>query len=263
MGRRVFLPVVVLCILCLLIVVGRWEGGQQARHEEHGIADVWAAVSSIVSPTLSGFRWSPTLQCLDYRRNERPYALEICVDRSGRIVQASDRRTDDLRFYSLRFDRDAATVVAPETSITAAVRRLQRTTERSIWSVVVADVETCLRHAAVTGSIRLARLGVADASAACIEALDSVGISAHAARDVGLVALQQAAESLDLVLADYRSALTALAQSLQGPAATTRRGLATYDLTTARLRTRIADIAQELGRKRPALDRQPRLSYPP
>jgi hypothetical protein len=91
--------------LLLLIPVGRWERGRRADEEMRGMRTVIAAVGDLDSPTLRGFRVLASFDCLIYERLRNDFALELCVDDSGRVVEAIDRRGDgDPRIWSLRDD---------------------------------------------------------------------------------------------------------------------------------------------------------------
>src|SRR6266516_6288194 len=108
--RRWALAAVAAVVLAALVPLGRWEGRRQADSQNRGIARLRAAVGRVDSPSLYGYRVLPAFDCLVYRRDGNPYALELCVDFAGRIVEAIDRRRPTRRYYSLRFDRGAATV---------------------------------------------------------------------------------------------------------------------------------------------------------
>lgn len=91
--------------LLLLIPVGRWERGHRADEEMDGMRTVLAAVGDLDSPTLRGFRVLAGFDCLLYERNRNDFALELCVDDEGRVVEAIDRRGGgDPRIWSLRDD---------------------------------------------------------------------------------------------------------------------------------------------------------------
>jgi hypothetical protein len=91
--------------LLLLIPVGRWERGHRADEEMEGMRTVLAAVGDLDSPTLRGFRVLAGFDCLLYERNRNDFALELCVDDEGRVVEAIDRRGGgDPRIWSLRDD---------------------------------------------------------------------------------------------------------------------------------------------------------------
>jgi hypothetical protein len=88
----------------VLVLVGRWEAGREAHREMNGFHVVQRLIGPLDSRTLSGFRVFPSFDCLTYRRGRNPLALELCVDRDGRVVEAIDRRTFDRRIWSLQFD---------------------------------------------------------------------------------------------------------------------------------------------------------------
>jgi hypothetical protein len=91
--------------LLLLIPVGRWERSDRADEEMDGMRTVLAAVGDLDSPTLRGFRVTAGFDCLLYERNRNDFALELCVDDEGRVVEAIDRRgAGDPHIWSLRDD---------------------------------------------------------------------------------------------------------------------------------------------------------------
>jgi hypothetical protein len=92
-----------------LVVVGRFERSHQATREVHGFQIVQRLIGPLDSSSLSGFRVFPSFDCLTYKRGANVFALELCVDRAGRVVEAIDRRSFDRRIWSLRFDPSAST----------------------------------------------------------------------------------------------------------------------------------------------------------
>ena len=95
------------------------EGGARVevrRVEKELVAGAAAAVS--------GFRVLPGFDCLTYRRGENVFALELCVDGSGRVVEAIDRRTYDRRIWSLRFDPGASTDRVDRAEVDSLLRRM-------------------------------------------------------------------------------------------------------------------------------------------
>jgi hypothetical protein len=107
--RRSLLAAVAVLVAVALVVVGRWEGRREVRREARGFHVVQRLVGRLDSPTLSGFRVLPGFDCLTYRRGANVYALELCVDPQGRVVEAIDRRSIARRIWSLRFDPSAST----------------------------------------------------------------------------------------------------------------------------------------------------------
>ncbi len=98
-----------LVVAALLLGLGRLERSRHAEEQNDGIARVRATVGPLGS-SLSGFRFLARFQCLVYSRGENRFALELCVDRSGRIVEAIDRRSGGTEYWSLREDPELADV---------------------------------------------------------------------------------------------------------------------------------------------------------
>ena len=101
---------VVLLVAVALVAVGRWERNRHADRENAGIDRVRAAVGELNGPTLEGFRFLGEFQCLIYGRDGRTFALELCVDWDGHVVEGIDRRGDEVEIWSLREDPDRARV---------------------------------------------------------------------------------------------------------------------------------------------------------
>jgi hypothetical protein len=101
---------IALVALLVAVAVGRWERARHADRQNDGIARVLSAVGELDSPSLDGFRFLVKFQCLTYGRGSNDYALELCVDRQGRVVEAIDRRSGEPEWWSLREDPGAANV---------------------------------------------------------------------------------------------------------------------------------------------------------
>jgi hypothetical protein len=108
--RAAVLVAVGIASMALLVVVGRWEGRQHADKENAKILRIREAVGRLDRPRPTGFRILNPFTCLTYRRGANKYALELCVDGAGRVVEAIDRRSGTPRIASLREDPGAATV---------------------------------------------------------------------------------------------------------------------------------------------------------
>jgi hypothetical protein len=93
-----------------LAVVGNWERERRADEQVRGMKTVLVAIGPLDGPTLSAFRYLSSFQCLAYRRNDNPVALELCVDAAGRVVEAFDRRSGEPSIWSLRDDPTRSTV---------------------------------------------------------------------------------------------------------------------------------------------------------
>jgi hypothetical protein len=90
--------------LVALIPIGRWERQHRAEVEMRGMERVLAAVGPLNAPSLKGFRVLANFDCLVYRRGRNLYALEICADDQGRVIETIDRRSGDPKISSLRDD---------------------------------------------------------------------------------------------------------------------------------------------------------------
>lgn len=108
-----------------LVLVGRWEGERHADAEVRGMRGVLAAVGPLGNSSLDAFRVSLVpFDCLLYRRGSNPYALELCIDERGRLVEALDRRSGSLRVWSLREDPDASPIRFDRAEVNRLLRRL-------------------------------------------------------------------------------------------------------------------------------------------
>ena len=112
-GRvRVAVGVVVgLALLGGLVAVGRWEARRHARDENARIARIRALVGPLDRPMPDAYRVNvgTGFDCLLWKRNGLPYALELCFTPDGRVVEAIDRRRGGPHIASLREDPGRAT----------------------------------------------------------------------------------------------------------------------------------------------------------
>ena len=111
-------------VLVVLVVVGRHEGGRHARQENRKIAEIRRLVGPLDSPALDAFRLLPQFSCLLYRRHDNRFALELCVDAQGRVVEAIDRRGRSPRIASLREDPSHASVRVDRAEVDRLLRKL-------------------------------------------------------------------------------------------------------------------------------------------
>ncbi|MEA2406360.1 MAG: hypothetical protein QOE69_479 [Thermoleophilaceae bacterium] len=114
----------VLAGLLVLVGVGRWEGRRHERDEVRRIAAVRAAIGPLGSPMPERFRVFATFACLIYPRAGNPYALEICVDKDGRVIESYDRRGGETRIASVRERPAASTVRVDPGEVERILRRL-------------------------------------------------------------------------------------------------------------------------------------------
>ena len=120
-GRPRAVAVVSAAAILVLIPIGRWERQHRADDEMRGMRRVLATVgpldepmcptnSSSPKPCLKGFRVLVNFDCLVYQVGDTPYALEVCADHVGRVVETIDRRSGDPKIWSLRDDPTSSDV---------------------------------------------------------------------------------------------------------------------------------------------------------
>jgi hypothetical protein len=117
----------VVAALVAIAFVGRLEGRREAVRQVRGFHIVQRLIGPLDSPTLSGFRVFSAFDCLTYRRGSNPFALELCVDHVGRVVEAVDRRQDARRIWSLRYQPTASTDRVDRTEVDRLLRKMGAT----------------------------------------------------------------------------------------------------------------------------------------
>lgn len=114
-------------VLLALIPLGRWEGGRHADSELEGMRRVQAAIGPLDQPSLDAYRVSvgTGFDCLLYKRGANRFALELCFDKPGRLVEAIDRRgAGDPKISSLRETPGDATIRADRALVDRLLKRL-------------------------------------------------------------------------------------------------------------------------------------------
>jgi hypothetical protein len=92
----------VVAAVLALAVLGRHERASASSHEENGIRTT-AALTRGRAPTA--YRLTVFADCLLYPVSADPWALELCFDPHGRVVEAIDRQTrSHTRIWSVRYD---------------------------------------------------------------------------------------------------------------------------------------------------------------
>lgn len=124
MRRIVVAAVAVLVALAVLVAVGSWERERRADSESAGMRSVLDDVGQLDSPDLRGFRIFVNFQCLVYKQGRNDFALELCVDDKGRVVEAIDRRDGTPEVWSLRDDRSSSEVVVDRGEVNRLLRRM-------------------------------------------------------------------------------------------------------------------------------------------
>lgn len=109
-----------------LVAVGRWERSTDIHSQVSGMRRILALVGPLDQRELVGYRLQPVFDCLVYRRGTTLFALELCVDHKGRLVEAIDRRSVRRRIYSLREESSASTIRLDEAVVDRLLNRMIR-----------------------------------------------------------------------------------------------------------------------------------------
>ncbi|MHB8643726.1 MAG: hypothetical protein ACYDA3_12675 [Gaiellaceae bacterium] len=128
-NRSLLAGLALVVVLLALIPIGRWEARRHARLEIAGIQRVLAAIGPLDQPSLDAYRkgvGNPGLDCLLYKRGTNPFALELCFDAAGRVIEGYDRRGKGPKIWSLREDPSASTVRIDYAQAEQLLARLQQ-----------------------------------------------------------------------------------------------------------------------------------------
>lgn len=115
-----------------LFFAGRWERSRAIGAEVRGIERVRATIGpSLDVATLDDYYLTPPLtdpqmKCLRYRAGNDPYALQLCFDLQGRLIEAIDERSGEARIWSLRWDPGATRTRVSLAAVDALILQLQK-----------------------------------------------------------------------------------------------------------------------------------------
>jgi hypothetical protein len=104
-GRNLLVLVALVLLAVVLVAVGRFEGRHAKDNALGGIDRVRAAVGA---SRPDAYRLTPSLACLLYGRDGHLFALELCHDLQGGLVEAIDRRGRSSRFWDVTYDPGVA-----------------------------------------------------------------------------------------------------------------------------------------------------------
>jgi len=116
----------VVLVLLVLAAIGRAEAAHRGREQSRGIARLAAEIGSLQTPALDSYRYfSEDVQCLLYKAGGDPFALELCVDEAGRVIEAIDRRSaPEPRIWSLRDDPTRSSVHVDRAELNRLLREM-------------------------------------------------------------------------------------------------------------------------------------------
>jgi hypothetical protein len=113
-----------LVLLAVLVAIGAWERERRADRESDGMRAVLEEIGPLDSRELRGFRIFAKFHCLVYERGRNDFALELCTDSRGRVVEAIDRRDGTAEVWSLRDDPSRSEVVIDRREVNRLLRRM-------------------------------------------------------------------------------------------------------------------------------------------
>jgi hypothetical protein len=107
--RRLVMVVAVAVAAVAVVAVGQYGRRHEQAATERGIERVRAAIGSLGRPGPSDYTLAnPGRSCLLWAVNGRIYALQLCIDAQGRVIEAVDRRGWTAKFYSFTDEPSAA-----------------------------------------------------------------------------------------------------------------------------------------------------------
>jgi hypothetical protein len=104
-GRNLLALVALVVLAVALVAVGRFERRHAKDDALGGIDRVRAAVGA---SRPDAYRLTPTLACLLYGRDGHLFALELCYDLQGGLVEAIDRRGSSSKFWDVTYEPGVA-----------------------------------------------------------------------------------------------------------------------------------------------------------
>jgi hypothetical protein len=121
-----------LAVFAVVAAVAVTAAGLLGKHHEQnamrrGIDEVRVAIGpSLTRPGPTDYLYSPGRTCLLYGAGGVAYALELCIDSQGRVVEAVDRRGSTPRFYSIVEEPGASPFRISPTLFASLVEKVQR-----------------------------------------------------------------------------------------------------------------------------------------
>jgi hypothetical protein len=124
-GRLVVAALVVAAVAVVgVVALGRRERQSWIDRQVRGMQRIRTLVGPLDQRQLVGYRVLPQFDCLVYQRGENPFALELCVDGAGRLVEAIDRTSADHRYPSLRAEPTASPLHVDRHAVDVLLRRM-------------------------------------------------------------------------------------------------------------------------------------------
>ena len=123
MRRAVVVAILSLVVAAALVAGGRWERSQAADSQNAKMHSVYEAVGgSLTGRRITGYRYGDP-NCLAYEEPPVVFALQLCFDAQGRLVETVDRRYGKPRYASLMWQPSLATFRVPPRRVLALMKQ--------------------------------------------------------------------------------------------------------------------------------------------
>jgi hypothetical protein len=122
-SRRSLITAAIVVVATVIVFIGRSQRAAERHHNLDGIAIVRSLVGEQIAKP-DNYRVSPGLYCLLYGVGARTFALELCSDPQGRLVEAADRRGALPKFYSVASEPSVANETVSTTLVKREIERL-------------------------------------------------------------------------------------------------------------------------------------------
>lgn len=152
MRRVLVLVLIAAVVLGALAALGRAERARWIESQRDGVQGVLDAVGGrflvrTVSDTFDDV-WRPGVSCIRYAEGGDPYAMQLCFDGRGRVIEAYDERSGKVVIYDLHVEPDESRLrIDPDQLVTIKgyVRKTQdeirRAAEREKLRQALAQAE--------------------------------------------------------------------------------------------------------------------------
>jgi hypothetical protein len=122
--RAALVGAVIVIVMILFVPVGRWQAHRALVADRHQIEQIAALAGPLDGPRLSAYRVA-TYDCLLYTVGKDPFAIELCFDSYGHLVEAIDRRHYGFaaQIGSVQYAPSAAPVTVPPPRLLKLIQR--------------------------------------------------------------------------------------------------------------------------------------------
>ncbi len=121
--------VAALAVAGAAVLVGRWELHRDAARQNARMLTVLRTVGDIRTRAASGYRVGDP-SCLAYPRPDNKFALQLCFDAQGRLVETVDRRGIHPIYASLTYEPSLAATRFPSSLIDRLLTQTAKQSER-------------------------------------------------------------------------------------------------------------------------------------